>query len=72
MNSVPRDPLPLLSQRLEQLLELTRRLDEENRQLRAQQDQWLHERSALISKNDQARSRVEAMIQRLKALEHNA
>ena len=72
MNSAPRDPLSLLSQRLEQLLELTRRLDDENRQLRAQQEQWLQERSALISKNDQARSRVEAMIQRLKAPEHNA
>ncbi|MBD8527491.1 TIGR02449 family protein [Pseudomarimonas arenosa] len=71
MNPAP-TPLSQLNQRIEQLLELARRLDEENRQLRSQQEQWQQERAALISKNDQARSRVEAMIQRLKALEHNA
>ena len=30
------------------------------------------ERAALLNKNEQARSRVEAMITRLKSLEHNA
>ena len=30
------------------------------------------ERAQLLAKNEQARSRVEAMIQRLKSLEHNA
>lgn len=72
MNSAPPTSLSQLHQRIEQLFELAQRLDDENRQLRSQQEQWQQERAALISKNDQARSRVEAMIQRLKALEHNA
>lgn len=71
MNTTP-SALAQLNKRIEQLLDTARRLDEENRQLRVQQEQWQQERAALISKNDQARSRVEAMIQRLKALEHNA
>ena len=38
----------------------------------AHQDQLIAERAALLTKNEQARSRVEAMILRLKSLEHNA
>ena len=47
-----------------------RRADE-NRGLRQQQEQLLGERSQLIGKNEQARSRVEAMIARLKSLEQH-
>ena len=45
---------------------------EENRSLRQGQEQLVAERAALLNKNEQARSRVEAMITRLKSLEHNA
>ena len=48
------------------------RLLDENRSLRASQEQLVGERAALLSKNEQARSRVEAMILRLKSLEQNA
>lgn len=65
-------PSEQLRQRVDQLLDTLRRLGEENRQLRAAQEQWVSERAALIAKNEQARSRVEAMIQRLKSLEQNA
>lgn len=65
-------PAELLRQRIDQLLDAVRRLAEENRQLRAAQEQWVGERAALVAKNEQARSRVEAMIQRLKSLEQNA
>lgn len=61
-----------LRQHIDSLVELVRRLGDENRQLRAAQEHWVSERAALIAKNEQARSRVEAMIQRLKSLEHNA
>lgn len=48
-----------------------RRLNEENRSLRQQHDQVSGERSQLLAKNEQARSRVEAMIARLKSLEQH-
>jgi cell division protein ZapB len=61
-----------ISGRLDKLLELCHRLSEENRSLRVSQEQLSAERSNLLAKNEQARSRVEAMIARLRALEHNA
>lgn len=63
--------LATLNQQLDRLLELVRRLQEENRSLRHSQEQLASERAGLMARNDQARSRVEAMIQRLKALESN-
>jgi cell division protein ZapB len=64
--------LQQLAERVERLVELTRRLADENRSLRASQDQLIGERAALLTKNEQARSRVEAMILRLRSLEQNA
>jgi cell division protein ZapB len=61
-----------ISGRLDKLLEVCHRLAEENRSLRVSQEQLSTERSNLLAKNEQARSRVEAMIARLRALEHNA
>lgn len=58
--------------RLDRLIELVRRLTEENRSLRASQEQLNTERANLMAKNEQARSRVEAMIVRLRSLESNA
>ena len=61
-----------LAAKVEQLADLCRRLGEENRILRQSQDQLIGERAQLLSKNEQARSRVEAMIVRLRSLESNA
>lgn len=63
--------LAALSQQLDRLLEHVHRLTEENRSLRHSQEQLANERAGLLARNEQARSRVEAMIQRLKALENN-
>jgi cell division protein ZapB len=60
-----------LSARIDKLLELTRRLADENRSLRQGQETLAIERAQLLSKNELARSRVEAMISRLKSLESN-
>ncbi len=60
-----------LSEQLDRLLEMVRRLTEENRSLRQSQEHLATERAGLIARNEQARSRVEAMIQRLKTLENN-
>lgn len=60
-----------MTAKLDQLGAVLARLLEENRSLRVSQEQLIGERAALLSKNEQARSRVEAMILRLKSLEHN-
>lgn len=63
--------LAALGQQLDHLLDTVRRLSEENRSLRHSQEQLSGERAGLLARNEQARSRVEAMIQRLKSLESN-
>lgn len=63
--------LAALAQQLDRLLAMVRLLTEENRSLRQSQEQLSGERAGLLARNEQARSRVEAMIQRLKSLESN-
>lgn len=63
------DELAALSHALDAALERLRRLTEENASLRRGRDQMAGERAALIARNEQARTRVEAMIERLKSLE---
>ena len=48
-----------------------RRLQDENRSLRHQVEQMAAERAQLVAKQEQARSRDEAMISRLKSLEQH-
>jgi cell division protein ZapB len=64
--------LAALAERLDHLMETVRRLSEENRSLRHSQEQLSGERAGLMARNEQARSRVEAMIQRLKSLESHS
>ena len=59
-----------LEKRLDELLVICRQLQEENVSLRQRQDSLMEERAKLIQMNDQVRSRVEAMITRLKAMEN--
>lgn len=65
------EQLHALARRIDDLGDRLRRMGEENRSLRQQQTELLAERSALLSKNEQARVRVEAMIARLKSLEQH-
>lgn len=60
-----------LEKKVEELIELCSVLTRENRALRAQQQNWTTERAKLIEKNELAKSRVESMITRLKALEQD-
>ena len=64
--------LQRLEVRVGELLTLVQQLTEENRALRHRQDSLNTERSALLQKNEQVRTRVEAMIGRLRALETGA
>ena len=56
---------------VERLLHLYRRLQDENASLRARQEALVAERGELIEKTEQARSRVEAMLSRLRAMEES-
>lgn len=61
--------LERLEAKLQQLIDQIRRLREENDSLQVRQESLVTERAALVAKNDEARTKVEAMIHRLKALE---
>jgi len=61
-----------LSERINQLIAVCDQLQQQNRHLVAQERNWREERMQLIEKNDLARQKVEAMILRLKALEHDS
>ncbi len=58
-----------LQGRVDALIELNAKLASENRMLRQQQQDWARERAALLQKHELAKSRVEAMIDRLRGLE---
>ena len=64
--------LQRLEVRVGELLTLVQQLSEENRALRHRQDSLSNERAALLQKNEQVRTRVEAMIGRPRAMETGA
>ncbi|HEY2808845.1 MAG TPA: TIGR02449 family protein [Steroidobacteraceae bacterium] len=64
--------LTRLTKRLDELLATLVHLKDENRALKARHESLAGERAALMHKNEQVRTRVEAMIGRLKTLEHGA
>jgi cell division protein ZapB len=61
-----------LETRIDELVATVHRLKEENRALRQRQEVIAADRTALLSRNDQVRTRVEAIIGRLRAMEHGA
>ena len=58
-----------LEEKIDHLVRICGRLADENRALRDQQVNLMAERASLIEKSELARSRVEAMIARLRAME---
>ena len=60
-----------LNNSVDVLLDMIQELKQENTQLRSQQDFLQSERSKLMEKNETARTRVESIINRLKAMENN-
>jgi cell division protein ZapB len=71
-NTAIETELQRLEVRVGELLSLVQQLTDENRALRHRQDSLSTERSALLQKNEQVRTRVEAMIGRLRAMETGA
>ena len=68
--SPPLEEMDVLERRVSELISLTEQLSRENKALRTQQENWSVERAKLIEKNELAKSRVESMIGRLRALEN--
>ncbi len=60
-----------LEQRVEDLIRVCSTLKEDNDTLRQKQGHLMAERAELIEKTELARTRVEAMITRLKAMENS-
>lgn len=61
--------LQTLESRIDELIALCRDLNRENQRLKRENDGWRLEREDLISKNNLARNKVEAMIARLRSME---
>jgi cell division protein ZapB len=61
-----------LEQRIEELVAAVLQLKEENRALRMRQDSISTERASLLQKSELVRTRVEAMIGRLRTMESGA
>ncbi len=64
-----KDLLLALETKLDKLILLCNRLQQENVELKAREGEWQRERVRLIEKNELARSRVEAMITHLRNLD---
>lgn len=64
--------LHALEVRVEELIRACTQLKDENKTLRATEEELRQEKARLLEKTEQARARVEAMIIRLKSLEAEA
>jgi cell division protein ZapB len=63
--------LKKLERRIDELIETCRRLSQENQALKSGQEHLAAEHAELMQKTQIARTRIEAMIGRLKALERS-
>ncbi len=61
-----------LEKRVDELVATLLRLKDENRALRHRQEALAAEKTTVMNRSEQVRARVEAMIGRLKAMEHSA
>ena len=59
----------VLEQKIDDLIKLCADLNRENVNLKADAQQWAEERESLLARQEQARSKVETMLQRLKTME---
>ncbi|MCX2980073.1 TIGR02449 family protein [Halieaceae bacterium IMCC14734] len=69
---MPDSQLQLLEEKIDTLIELCADLNRENASLKANANSWSKERQNLIDKNELAKTKVEAIISRLKAMEQDS
>lgn len=68
-NNNDNSDLGALEARVDELIRTVSQLKTENSALRNQQENLVSERAILIEKTEQARTRIESMISRLRAME---
>ena len=61
-----------LEHKLEELIQRYNSVQSENTTLKVKQDELVREKAKLVEKTNMARTRVEAMISRLKTMEHGS
>jgi cell division protein ZapB len=64
--------LKILEGKIDELISLCNDLNRENQSLKADSANWHNERQSLVDKNDLARTKLEAMLGRLKAMEQQS
>jgi cell division protein ZapB len=62
--------LKILEGKIDELIALCGQLNRENQALKTDSASWHSERQALVDKNELARTKLESMLERLKAMEH--
>jgi cell division protein ZapB len=60
-----------LENKIDELIQVCDELERKQSVMHADRDKWQQERTRLLEKNELAKSKVEAMIMRLKALEQD-
>ncbi len=70
-SAMAENQLKELESKIDELIALCSELNRENQSLKADGEHWHHERQSLIENNELARTKVEAVIGRLQALEQN-
>lgn len=63
------NPIKALEKKIDELIALCSELNRENQALKADSANWHRERQHLEEKNEMARSKIAAMIDRLRAME---
>ena len=63
------DDLNALEAKVDELIELCESLANENQALRERNRTWAAEKSALVERNELARSKIDALIGRLKSMD---
>lgn len=64
--------LKALEQKIDDLISLCSELNQENVSLKARADNWNAEKQALVSRSELAKTKVEAVLNRLKTMEQKA
>ena len=60
-----------LEKQIDELIAICDELERKHSSLEADRDNWQQERTRLLEKNELAKSKIEAMIMRLKSLEQD-
>ena len=60
-----------LEKRIDELIAFCDQLERKQESIATEQEKWLQERSRLLEKNELAKTKIEAMIMRLKSLDQD-